>query len=95
MGSSLANVGPYWQDDVGMSDSGYLGPVASAAGVGSVRGGKTWQRRFRHRQKLFPVAIDVAVTGPTAAVVLTAPAGSVATTTVAALPEIVLHQRVC
>jgi hypothetical protein len=26
-GSSLANVGPFWQDDIAVSDSGYIGPV--------------------------------------------------------------------
>jgi hypothetical protein len=42
------------------------------------RGGKQWNRRFRHRQRLLSVlGIDVYITGPTAAVVLAAPVGAV------------------
>jgi len=30
IGATAANVGPYWMDDIGLSSTGYLGPVASA-----------------------------------------------------------------
>src|SRR6266704_1706023 len=53
-GSGGANVGPFWEDDVGLGDQGYLGPSVSAAGPGAARPGKTWQRRFRHRQQPAP-----------------------------------------
>lgn len=29
--SALANAGPYWMDDLGLSDSGYIGPAVAAA----------------------------------------------------------------
>jgi hypothetical protein len=68
MGSSLANVGPFWMDDVGLSDTGYLGPVAvaSAAGIGTAQPGRTWLRRFHHRQTLLPPPAPA----PTAAAVV-------------------------
>jgi hypothetical protein len=30
LGSNLANAGPWWQDDYGLSDTGYIGPVGTA-----------------------------------------------------------------
>jgi hypothetical protein len=64
-GTSIANAGPYWIDDAGASDAGYLGPVASPPGPGTARPGKTWLRRFHHQQQQPPVSvITAAVSGP-------------------------------
>lgn len=71
--------------------------ISAAGGVISARPGKTWLRRFKHRQLLpvaAPFASDVAFTGVTAALVFVAPVGSVNIQS-GGLPEIVLHQRVC
>jgi len=35
-GSALANLGPWWQDDIGLSNGGYLGPVIPPVAVPAV-----------------------------------------------------------
>ena len=50
--SPASAVGPLWLDDFGVSTTGYLGPAVTAAGaaLGTAQPGKTWLRRFHHRQ---------------------------------------------
>ncbi len=65
-GTAVANVGPYWMDDLGLSSAGYLGPSVTPAPIAAARPGQTWLRRFRHRQQLpqAPAAAAAPQAGP-------------------------------
>jgi hypothetical protein len=49
MTGALANGGPFWIDDIGLSNTGYLGPSVVPAATPAAPG-QTWLRYFHHRQ---------------------------------------------
>lgn len=53
MSSNLANIGPYWQDDCAVSDSGYLGPYIPATGGTAIDNLTVSRRRPKVRQRRY------------------------------------------
>lgn len=54
--ASVANYGPFWYDDIGATNTGYMGPVTFPTYIPQLESfpGQIWQKNYQHRQQIYP-----------------------------------------